>query len=167
MAAGGDLSEAGPLHSETRPQRRRPFGLYAILILLGTQAALTVALAALPVAAVVAAPGAAWQALGLEILVVPVAGAVALLALVTVVGLWRYKGWAWTLMMALLALWMAGDVYRYFFLTPRPLSMLINVLIVFYLNQREVRALFSPDAGGETGLGGAGTGAAAQSGAAR
>ena len=45
MAAGGDLSEAGPLHSETRPQRRRPFGLYAILILLGTQAALTVALA--------------------------------------------------------------------------------------------------------------------------
>ena len=144
MAAGGDLSEAGPLHSETRPQRRRPFGLYAILILLGTQAALTVALAALPVAAVVAAPGAAWQALGLEILVVPVAGAV-----------------------ALLALWMAGDVYRYFFLTPRPLSMLINVLIVFYLNQREVRALFSPDAGGETGLGGAGTGAAAQSGAAR
>ena len=58
-------------------------------------------------------------------------------------GLWRLKHWAWLLIMVRLGLGMISDLLAlgaasnlvYF-------SMLINVVTVFYLNQREVRQTF-------------------------
>jgi hypothetical protein len=61
------------------------------------------------------------------------------------VGLWRRQRWAWLLSMLQLGFFMLGDLYSYF--TGNPLasyawSMLLNVGMVFYLNQRDVQALF-------------------------
>ena len=67
-----------------------------------------------------------------------------LVVAVVVVGLWRYRLWAWYGMMLLLAYWMATDAIGYFPGTPEYFSMLLNVVMVFYLNQREVRELFDP-----------------------
>jgi hypothetical protein len=57
-------------------------------------------------------------------------------------GLWRRESWGWTLSIVtagfLLALnlgwWIDGE--------PRYLSMLVNSIAVFYLNQRDLRATF-------------------------
>ena len=47
-------------------------------------------------------------------------------------------------MTLLLAYWMATDTIGYFAGTPEYFSTLLNVVMVFYLNQREVRELFDP-----------------------
>jgi hypothetical protein len=66
-----------------------------------------------------------------------------LIVLVVVIGLWRYRAWGWYGMMLLLAYWMATDAINYFNGNPEYASMLLNVAMVFYLNQREVRELFA------------------------
>jgi uncharacterized membrane protein (DUF2068 family) len=61
------------------------------------------------------------------------------------VGLWRRQRWAWLLSMLQLGFFMLGDLYSYFTGSPRESyawSMLLNVGMVFYLNQRDVQALF-------------------------
>jgi hypothetical protein len=124
--------------------RRRPFGLYAILILLSLQALLgVVVVVALSLGFTVAAAE-TWAAIapsgwGLFESVI-----LMLVVAVVVVGLWRYRLWAWYGMMLLLAYWMATDAIGYFRGAPEYFSMLLNVVMVFYLNQREVRELFDP-----------------------
>ncbi len=58
-------------------------------------------------------------------------------------GLWRYQRWAWVLVMILSGASMAADLFGYFEGNPSYLTMFINVIIVFYLNQREVQRVFS------------------------
>ncbi len=65
-----------------------------------------------------------------------------LLMLITLIGLWRLRRWAWYLLMALFALSMTADILFYFRGEPSFVSMLLNVIMVFYVNQREVRQLF-------------------------
>jgi hypothetical protein len=63
------------------------------------------------------------------------------------VGLWRRRRWAWLLTMLQLGFFMLEDMYNHFTGAPREeyvWSMLLNVLMVFYLNQREVQAVFAP-----------------------
>ena len=64
---------------------------------------------------------------------------------VCAVGLWWRKRWAWFLTMLQLGVFMISDLYSYFTDSPPETyawSMLLNVFIVFYLNQREVQAIF-------------------------
>ena len=68
---------------------------------------------------------------------------VGLLRGITAIGLWRYRRWAWVLTMTLLAVSMAQDTMAFFRGRPFYFSMFVNVLLVFYLNQREVQALFA------------------------
>ena len=68
------------------------------------------------------------------------------LNLMAAYGLWRRKGWAWVLTMVLLAYAMIIDIVNFFTGQPIYVAMLINVIQVGYLNQREVQALFTtPD----------------------
>ncbi len=60
-----------------------------------------------------------------------------------IIGLWRTARWAWVLIMVQVGLGMASDLWGYFHGYPSYTSMLINVIIVFYLNQSEVQRAFS------------------------
>jgi hypothetical protein len=59
------------------------------------------------------------------------------------VGLWRMQRWAWVSGMILVGLSMAVDLWGYFQGNYYWTSMIINMLIVFYLNQRDVISAFS------------------------
>jgi hypothetical protein len=125
---------------------RRPFGLYAILVLLSLQMLAGALVLGLVLFNADNTPEALLAEVGTKPWDVPVLAGEVLFVLVTVVGLWLYKRWAWPLIMLILAYWLATDAYDYFFAQPRYLSMLLDVAIFFYLNQREVRGLFDPTA---------------------
>jgi uncharacterized membrane protein (DUF2068 family) len=128
--------------------RRRPFGLNAIitiqlLTMLGSATVLTLVTFALVMA----------QRMGelehLDLKLTPVDVATLVLTLVVngvcAVGLWRRQRWAWFLTMLQLGAFMVSDLYSYFTNSPPATyawSMLLNVFMVFYLNQREVQAIF-------------------------
>ena len=64
---------------------------------------------------------------------------------VCAIGLWRRQRWAWFLTMLQLGAFMLSDLYSYFTNSPPETyawSMLLNVFMVFYLNQRDVQAIF-------------------------
>jgi uncharacterized membrane protein (DUF2068 family) len=57
--------------------------------------------------------------------------------------LWRLQRWAWMLLMIWMGLAMAMDILGRINGDPSHLTMMINVIIVFYINQREVKKAFS------------------------
>jgi len=133
-----------------KPDRvRRPFGLYMILILLAVQALLGVLRAAIVGIGAVVDPAEFWSLVTPNMLDVIVPTGVLLITLVVMIGLWRYRSWGWYGMMMLLAYHMATDAYAYFTGSQEPLPMLLNVVMVFYLNQREVRVLFEEPIAGK------------------
>lgn len=62
--------------------------------------------------------------------------------LVVVVGLWQLRRWAWFIVMVQLGLTMTLELWLYFLDKPVYLGMLVNVIMVLYLNQREVQQAF-------------------------
>lgn len=63
------------------------------------------------------------------------------------VGLWRLQRFAWVLIMIQVGLDMLLDLWGHFNGHSSYITMLINVIIVFYLNQREVQRAFSGSQG--------------------
>ncbi|WP_343404629.1 hypothetical protein [Caldilinea sp.] len=126
--------------------RRRPFGLYMILILLTVQALLGALLAVAVGVGALASPGEFWSALEPEFFDLAVSLLLLLITALVAIGLWRYQRWGWYGMMLLLAYYMATDAIGYFGGQSDYLSMVLNVTMVFYLNQREVRDLFETPA---------------------
>jgi len=88
-------------------------------------------------------PGETWAELNITVIDLLEPITLLVITLVVVIGLWRYRAWSWYGMMLLLAYWMATDAIGYFTGTPEFGSMVINVAMVFYLNQREVRDRFA------------------------
>lgn len=131
------------------PKRRRPFGLYMILILLTLQALIGVFVTSMFGVGLLLFPSETWSDLDIHIFEILEPLALLLITLVVVIGLWRYRAWGWYGMMLLLAYWMASDAVGYFTGNPDYGSMLLNVAMVFYLNQREVRELFDAPVTGE------------------
>ncbi len=70
---------------------------------------------------------------------------VILIGLVLIVGLYQLQRWAWVSVMVLTGLSMLFDLWGYFYGNYSFLSMVINIAIVFYLNQREVQRAFSSE----------------------
>ncbi len=68
---------------------------------------------------------------------------VILIGLALIVGLFQLQRWAWVLVMVLTGLSMLSDLWGYLYGNYPFLSMVINIIIVFYLNQREVQLAFS------------------------
>jgi len=71
-----------------------------------------------------------------------------LITLVVAAGLWFLKRWAWFLVMLQLGVRMLVLLRLYYSGQPQYVEMLLSVLTVFYLNQREVQRAFerSPEA---------------------
>lgn len=144
------------LSSTTRPQR--PFGLYAIIViqvLLALLSAGLLALAGLAIFVAYAAvdSGVTPDDLDLNIGDLVTMALMVVINLICAVGLWRRQRWAWFLTMLQLGFFMLSDLYSYFTGDPPETyawSMLLNVAMVFYLNQREVQALFLRKPRGES-----------------
>jgi len=122
-----------------RPSKRgkRPFGIYAILLFL----ALLVLSNGVDVLRALA---------GLAPYTLPEVGALALQVLnaviavfcaVLAVGLWQMRDWAWYAAMIASGLSMFFTIWRHFY-GGQPYVTMLLVVIVFYLNQREVKAAF-------------------------
>jgi lysylphosphatidylglycerol synthetase-like protein (DUF2156 family) len=70
--------------------------------------------------------------------------AIELIILLTIaIGLWRLQQWAWFLLMIWVGIQMFFDLMAYFYVREIHASMLISVIIVFYINQREVKKAFT------------------------
>jgi hypothetical protein len=69
-------------------------------------------------------------------------------SILTIVGLILHQRWAWVLAIISAGAILAIDIGWWFAGEPRPVSMLLNSIAVFYLNQRDVRIALrgAPDA---------------------
>jgi uncharacterized membrane protein (DUF2068 family) len=75
---------------------------------------------------------------------------VGFLNLVSAVGLWLFKPWAWRLAMILVGLLLTVELWQQLDGNPQtgnPVGLLLNILIVFYLAQGDIRALFIDKSG--------------------
>ena len=84
-------------------RRRRPFGLYAILVLLSVQTVLGVVLAAFLGIGMTVAAADIWAVMAPQAWSLLESLGIMLATAVVVVGLWRYRLWAWYGMLLLLA----------------------------------------------------------------
>jgi hypothetical protein len=66
----------------------------------------------------------------------------ALLGAVIAFALLRLKSWAWMAAMELQGLGLIAALYAYLRGNPNYVGMLISIILVFYLNQQEIRAAF-------------------------
>ena len=62
----------------------------------------------------------------------------------SIVGLWQYRTWGWSLALILAGVILAIDLAWWYAGQPRYTGMFLNMVAVFYLNQRDVRAIFLP-----------------------
>jgi hypothetical protein len=119
-------------------ERKRPFGLY---IIIGLQFIIAISLASgflildlldPPFQDQVWPPGVfntfGWLIVGIFLL--------------AIVGLLRLKRWGWTLTMILTGTGLALNIWLYFQGAANYLDMASHIVIVFYLNQRDVQAPF-------------------------
>lgn len=62
---------------------------------------------------------------------------------VVIIGLWLLQRWAWLVVMISTGVTLTFALWRYFEGTPDYLGMLINVAVVFYLNDRSVQRAYA------------------------
>lgn len=62
----------------------------------------------------------------------------------SLVGLWRFRTWGWSLSLIISGAILAIDLAWWYYGQPRYPGMFLNMVAVFYLNQRDVRAIFLP-----------------------
>jgi hypothetical protein len=114
---------------------KRPFGVTVIAVLqvvAAPTAGITVALSESPLGI-----GRAYDEF------TNVAGPVfSILGIVIAVGLWRLQRWAWIATMLWFGLSMAGTLLGYRNGEPNYPLMVIEIITVFYLNQRDVQQAF-------------------------
>jgi hypothetical protein len=125
---------APTVRAEAELKRKRPFGVRMIAFLLAIEG-----LAALPAVDLTVNIGngagvAARLDIGLAVL--------GLAGLVVAVGLWRLQYWAWVGAMLLVGVELVTVLAAYLDGHPRYLPMVLNVVCVFYLNQRTVQQVF-------------------------
>lgn len=127
-------------------RQKRPFGLIAILILLLVQAILFGFWGGV----LLLASSEEWTLLTAEGAVPSIVQIVtAVLVIFALPGLWLYKRWGWILLMIQLGISLLVGIWQYF-QPDLPVfdaiinygRMFFNVVIVFYINQREVQQLF-------------------------
>jgi uncharacterized membrane protein (DUF2068 family) len=70
--------------------------------------------------------------------------AMIVLTAVATIGLWRFKNWGWSLSLIVAGVVLALDLGWWWIGQPRYPGMFLNMIAVFYLNQRDVRAIYLP-----------------------
>ncbi len=151
------MTTSQPVHPELREIGKRPFGIYAIIFLFllfavvagfdiarlrfGLSTALLVQIAELipESSSLTGLPRLFFRdADGLIFINV----VVIFVTVVTAVGLWFRQRGAWVSAMVLIGIGLVYNIWSYLEGTPVFVNMLINVLAVFYLNERSVQAYF-------------------------
>ena len=66
----------------------------------------------------------------------------AIITLILAIALWMLKSWAWIASMALQGLSLFAALVGYLRHHPNYISMVLGILLVFYLNQQEIQAVF-------------------------
>jgi hypothetical protein len=123
----------------TQSTGKRPFGVTVIIVL---QLITVLELVADILAVQAGQPSLFLQEIRDPQLVLGVELVTTLVLLAISLGLWRLQRWAWFLIMIQLGVSMASNLWRYANGVPLHLNMLLNVIMVFYLNQREVQHAF-------------------------
>ncbi len=127
------------------PGRRRPFALLILIALMGTKGALILLML---LGTFTASDSPILRALRIESLseavrtsnlALVVMLVVATILLLSAVGLLAFRRWAWLLAMVTTGLFIAVDIMGFFAGEANYLWMALNIITVFYLNQREVR----------------------------
>jgi uncharacterized membrane protein (DUF2068 family) len=78
----------------------------------------------------------------MDVRLVIVATAITIIGLVIAAGLWGLKRWAWSAVMIWTGVNLAGALFGYFHGQPDYAAMAEGIVVVFYLNQRDVRRAF-------------------------
>jgi len=66
----------------------------------------------------------------------------AIITLMLAIALWMLKSWAWVASMALQGFSLFAALVGYLRQHPNYISMVLGILLVFYLNQQEIQAAF-------------------------
>ena len=147
------MMESKQPEAELRESPKRPFGVYVLeLILL-----LGIATAALEILRVQTGLEGVWITLDQllrdrsgfvsmaarfvqnSLLLTFLNGLIIVVWLLVIIGLWRLQRWAWLGLMIFTGMALTYSLYLYFIDEPEYISMLTNVAVVFYLNERSVR----------------------------
>jgi uncharacterized membrane protein (DUF2068 family) len=70
--------------------------------------------------------------------------AMIVLTAASTIGLWRFRNWGWSLALIIAGVVLALDIGWWWIGEPRYPGMFLNMVAVFYLNQRDVRAIYLP-----------------------
>lgn len=145
------------IHPEARAANRRPFGLYAIMLLL--------LLMALPAALDIVRIQIGYPTLLIRQIAILFRDSVGILKLllrldprdsvlmlinlaviavflILILGLWFRRRWAWIGTMLIIGVGLAYNIRLYLMDEPQYFNMLIHVIAVFYLNERSVQIAF-------------------------
>jgi uncharacterized membrane protein (DUF2068 family) len=68
--------------------------------------------------------------------------AIAIILVVLIFGLWRYKYWAWFGTMVVTGIALVIGIWQYFHGGTSYVSLLLNSLVALYLNQHDLRLIF-------------------------
>ncbi|MEM7113650.1 MAG: hypothetical protein AAF614_14525 [Chloroflexota bacterium] len=122
-------------------KRKRPFGLIAIIILQLLQVlAWGIFLYSLTVPQTAAR---AESLVDLTAVSYNIQINSTLLLVIALPGLWLFKRWGWIILMIQVGISLLMGLWQFVEGAPNYISMILNVAIVFYLNQREVQQLFA------------------------
>jgi uncharacterized membrane protein (DUF2068 family) len=126
-------------------KRRRPFGVYALIVLWGLQiiSLLFFASFADRMQMEFGLPVHLLGRITTGSMLAFIFGISALLLAITAVGLWMLKRWAWVATMVLVGIGLFTGIWQVLLGRPLDISLLFNVIVVFYLNSREVQNAFS------------------------
>ena len=132
-----------PIQNSRPTGRSRPFGLKAIIVLLLFQALLSIVVVIALLVTNVPILNAQPYSPNSQIVNLISYALLGVSRFIIAVGLWRLRRWAWLWMMLQMAGSMAMDIQTYYAGQPLYVSMILNVILVFYLNQHEVQQLFT------------------------
>jgi lysylphosphatidylglycerol synthetase-like protein (DUF2156 family) len=125
--------------TEAPRKRRRPFGLYAVIVLLVAQnLVIVVQPDNVRIGLARLLPEDVDDSTAVRVL----SAGLAVAFLIVIAGLWRLKRWAWVATMIFVGVGLVIGIVQYFRDLPLYWTMLTNVFIVFYLNQRDVQDAF-------------------------
>jgi hypothetical protein len=124
---------------EAPRKRRRPFGLYAVIVLLVAQ---NFVIAVQPDNVRIGLARFLPEDVDDSTAVRVLSTVLAVAFLTVIVGLWRLKRWAWVATMIFVGIGLTIGIIQYFRDLPLYWTMITNVFIVFYLNQRDVQDAF-------------------------
>lgn len=133
------------MQTERTPRPRRPFGVVLLTLLWLVYAGLAV----LTVLDVPGVPIAGVTRVFAEFggLVETASGVLAVVSLLTAIGLWFQQSWGWVLAMLAAGIGLAFDIFGWMRGDPAYAYLLLGVVIAFYLNQGDVRRRFLVRAG--------------------